>query len=127
VIILDTHAWVWWASGSKRLPARVRRQLEREHRLGVCAISCWEVAMLVEKGRLRFDRAVSTWIDQALQLPSVELLPLDPAICVGAAALAPFGGDPADQMIVATARHWRASLASADQRITESGLISVLW
>jgi PIN domain nuclease of toxin-antitoxin system len=83
--------------------------------------------MLVGKGRLRLDRTVSLWLDQALQLPSVELLALEPAISVGAAALAAFGGDPADQMIVATARHWRAPLASADQRITESGLISVLW
>jgi PIN domain nuclease of toxin-antitoxin system len=57
----------------------------------------------------------------------VELLPLEPEISVSAAALTAFGGDPADQMIVATARHWHSPLVSADQRITESGLISVVW
>lgn len=118
---------MWWADGSKRLPPRVRRQIERASRLGVCAISCWEVAMLVTRGRIRIDRTANTWIQQALQLPGVELLPLEPEIAVGAASLAVFGGDPADQMIVAAARHWHAPLVSADQRITESGLISVIW
>jgi PIN domain nuclease of toxin-antitoxin system len=84
VIVLDTHAWMWWADGSKRLPPRVRRQLERASRLGVCAISCWEVAMLVERGRVRIDRTANAWTQQALLLPGVELLPLEPEIAVGA-------------------------------------------
>jgi len=128
VIVLDTHAWIWWLSGSKKLSAAVRRKLDQAKQVGVCAISCWEVAMLVERKRLRFDREVSLWIDQALKAPGVELLPLEPEICVFAAQLgAQRGGDPADHLIVATARRWSAQLVTGDKRIEGWGLVPILW
>jgi PIN domain nuclease of toxin-antitoxin system len=127
VIVLDTHAWIWWLDGSKKLPARTRRRLDRARAIGVCAISCWEVARLVVHGRLKLDRQVQDWVASALRAPRVELLALEPEIAVAAATLGAFGGDPADHMIVATARDRKAPLATADERITESGLVDIVW
>jgi PIN domain nuclease of toxin-antitoxin system len=95
--------------------------------VGVCTISCWEIAMLVKSGRLKLDRDARQWIGQALSVPGVELLALDADLAIGAAELPDFGGDPADRMIVATARRREAPLATADERIAESGLVSVIW
>ena len=127
MIVLDTHAWIWWVTGSKKLPPRVRKRLDREGELGVCAISCWELAMLVQRRRLKLDREARAWVDIALSLPGVELLPLDAEAAVSAAELPDFGGDPVDRMIVATTSQRQAPLATGDERITDSGLVPVLW
>jgi PIN domain nuclease of toxin-antitoxin system len=95
--------------------------------VGVSAISCWEVAFLVIRGRLRLDRDVAAWVNAALRRPRTELLPLDPVIAVDAAHLSAFGGDPADHIIVATVRHHGAKLATADAAIASSGLVDVIW
>ena len=108
MIILDTHVWVWWVDGSSQLPADFQSfiQLEAANGLGVCAISCWEVAKLVELGRLLLAIPVDQWLAQALQ-PPVLLLPLTPEVAVGSTTLpGTFHRDPADQLIVATARHY---------------------
>ena len=83
MIVLDTHAWIWWAAGSTRLPALARHTIDGAAAVGVCAISLWEVAMLVAKRRLELDRDSLEWMKQALALPRVELLPISPAIAIG--------------------------------------------
>jgi PIN domain nuclease of toxin-antitoxin system len=119
VIILDTHVWVWWADGSTRLPPDYQSLIggEAAHGLGVCAISCWEVAKLVELRRLQLTIPVEQWLVQALQ-PPVQLLPLSPEVAVESCQLpGPFHHDPADQLIVATARFYDSPLVTLDQRI----------
>ena len=74
-LLMDTHAWVWWMTGSDRLSPRGKtaiRKAAAENRLLLSAISVWEVAKLVEKGRLRLDRDVQTWIEQALAIPGFD-------------------------------------------------------
>ena len=83
--------------------------------------------MLVVRNRLKLDRNTRVWVAQALSLPGVELLPLDADAAVASAELPEFGGDPADRMIVATARLHNANLATADERIAESNLVPVIW
>ena len=113
MIVLDTHAWIWWAAGSPRLSATARHAIDGADALGVCAISLWEVGMLVAKKRLDLDRDPLAWLKQALALPRVELLPLTPDVAVDAARLpAAFPGDPADRLIVATATQHGARLVS---------------
>jgi PIN domain nuclease of toxin-antitoxin system len=119
VIILDTHIWVWWMGGGTQLPPDYLTLIQAEvvNGLGVCAISCWEVAKLVELGRLQLAFPVDQWLAQALQSP-VQLLPLTPEVAVGSTQLpGSFHRDPADQMIVATARHYNWPLVTLDQRI----------
>lgn len=84
--------------------------------------------MLVSHGRLAFDRPVEVWLDQALALPRVRLLPLDSAVAARVAQLAEVvHGDPADRMIIATALVARAPLVTKDRRIHESGAVSTIW
>jgi PIN domain nuclease of toxin-antitoxin system len=107
VIILDTHIWIWWTAGSSDLhPAKA--ELLNAHQsegLAVSVISCWEIAKLVEKGRLRLSLQLDEWIDKALAHPGITLLPLQPAIAIASTRLpSPIHNDPADQIIIATAR-----------------------
>jgi len=119
VIILDTHVWVWWVDGGGQLPPDYLTliQAEAPNGLGVCAILCWEVANLVELSRLQLAIPVAQWLTQALQ-PPVQLLPLSPEVAVGSIQLpGPFHRDPADQLIVATARLYDCSLVTLDRMI----------
>jgi PIN domain nuclease of toxin-antitoxin system len=128
MILLDTHAWIWWASQSPKLSAVAGQAIAKETELGVGAISCWEVAMLVDKGRLKLDRDVGLWVDQAVALPKVVLLALTPQIAVASVRLpASFPSDPADRMIVATARHYSISLVTKDEPIRKCGLVATIW
>ncbi|MDQ2687566.1 MAG: type II toxin-antitoxin system VapC family toxin [Armatimonadota bacterium] len=110
MIILDTYTWVWWVDGNAQLP-EIQRQTIEQHQstgLGVCATSCWEVAKLVELRRLDFAVPVNEWLNKALMHPGVRLLPLSPRVAVESTQLPDsFHRDPADQIIVATARVYR--------------------
>ena len=120
MIVLDTHVWVWWADGDDRLTETQRAAIEQADDLGVSAISCWEVAKLVELGRLAFDRPVLDWLQAALAYPGVQLLPLSPEVAVGSTTLpSPFHRDPADQIIVATARAHGCLVATSDRKILD--------
>ena len=120
MIVLDTHIWVWWVNGSAELTATQRRHVE-DHEgtgLGVSVISCWEVAKLVELNRLELRCPVAEWIEQALAYPGTRFLYLTPRIAVESTQLpGEFHRDPADQMIVATARIRGCALLTADSRI----------
>jgi PIN domain nuclease of toxin-antitoxin system len=107
MIVLDTHVWVWWVHGDTKLPDDYARNIaEREGQgLGVSAISCWEVAKLVEYGRLTLPRSVEEWLDAALAYAGIVLLELTPRIAVESTRLpGAFHKDPADQIIVAARR-----------------------
>ena len=120
MILLDTHIWVWWVSQPDRLQPAHRELLERgpDRTFGVSIISCWEIAKLVEYGRLKLDRRVGLWLESALAEPGVSLLPLNPRIVVESTQLPqPFHRDPADQFLVATARVLECPLMTEDGKI----------
>ena len=121
MIILDTHIWIWWVSQPDRLNLTHRQRLEagEDRHFGVSAISCWEVAQLVEYGRLRLDRPVGSWIEAAVAAPGISLIQLHPRIAVESTQLPPpFHRDPADQLIVATARVLQCRLMTEDSKIS---------
>ena len=122
MILLDTHMWVWWVDESPMLTEAMRRAIQ-EHQddgMGVSIISCWEVAKLVERGRLQLTMPVERWIEQALAYPGVELIDLTPRIVVESTQLpGVFHHDPADQMIVATARVCGIPLLTADSKLRD--------
>jgi PIN domain nuclease of toxin-antitoxin system len=120
VILLDTHIWVWWVDGSSQLTSTQRNHIEAHERkgLGVSVISCWEVAKLVELNRLELRCPTREWIEQALAYPGIRFLYLTPRIAVESTLLPrPFHRDPADQIIVATARIRGCPVLTADTRI----------
>lgn len=95
--------------------------------VGVSIISCWEVAKLVELGRLSFPRDVADWLDIALAYPGVRLIELTPVISVESTRLPqPFHKDPADQILVATARVHNCPLATADEKILQYSHVETL-
>lgn len=120
MILLDTHIWVWWINDSTELTADMRQaiQVHTTEGLGVSIISCWEVAKLVERGRLQLTLPVERWLEQALAFSGVQLLELTPRIVVESTQLpGGFHRDPADQLIVATARVYDILLLTADGKV----------
>ena len=121
MIIVDTHVLVWAVEGNPRLGRTALRRLEDSTDAGsvlLAAISLWEIAMLVEKGRLLLDEAIDRWFERVIALPSLRLVPLDARIAIESVRLpGSFHPDPADRMIVATARTLRCPLMTADRAI----------
>jgi PIN domain nuclease of toxin-antitoxin system len=127
--LLDTHVWVWWMLGDPRLSASEREALDTlrpETRPHLCDISVWEVALLVELGRLVLEVSLEEWFSLAAAPATVQLHPILPACAVEMKRLpSSFHRDPADRLIVATARALKLPLATHDQKIIDSGLVSV--
>jgi len=128
LIVLDTHAWIWWVADPARLSSAARRAIEKARVRGVCAISVWEVPVLIERGRLVLDREVTDWVRDALEMPGVELLPLTPEIALAAGGgVLELHGDPADRMIAATALAHRARLVTKDERLRALQTLDTVW
>lgn len=127
MILADTHAWVWWIGWRHRMSRTAMRALDEAEEIGISVISCWEVALLVAKGRLDLDRDVLLWITQALEIPKVRLLDLSPAVAVASTRLEWVHEDPADRIIVATAMVHRVPVVSKDRRIRSFRPANTIW
>jgi PIN domain nuclease of toxin-antitoxin system len=124
-LLLDTHVWLWWLLGQPQLAARERDALDRHAAAGtppgLSAISLWEAQMLVARGRLSIDEPLTHWLPTAAASETVTVLPLDVAAILALDALPKgFHGDPADRIIVATARAHGLPLATRDGNIRRS-------
>lgn len=133
MIVLDTHALVWWVNGDSRLSKRAKTAIEREQRaedglILISAISAWEIAMLIEKGRLTLTMSVDDWLDVVSEVEGVRFVPVDVAIGVQSTRLpGEFHKDPADRMIVSLARHLNAPLLTADEKIRAYKHVRSVW
>lgn len=120
-LLLDTHVWVWLVAGDPRLSPRVVDVLSGASELGglhIAAISLWEIAMLESKGRIHLATDLLDWMRKALDDSHTAVLALSPEIAVGSVRLpAEFHGDPADRLIVSTARSMNMTLVTYDERI----------
>jgi PIN domain nuclease of toxin-antitoxin system len=126
VILLDTHCWIWIQFGQVEKFARTARatieKAARRNALRVSVISVWEIGMLESKGRLELKMNCSEWIRQALATPGLALVPLSPEVAVESSRLpGRFHGDPADRILVATARIFGLDLMTKDDRLLEYG------
>jgi PIN domain nuclease of toxin-antitoxin system len=124
-VLLDTHVLIWVIGNLPRLGKRARRAVDRatsgEGAL-ISAIVPWEISMGVERGKLRLGKSAEEWLAGVLALPGIRLTPLEPGIGIAAARLPRlFMSDPADQIIVATARHLSLPLVTADHKILDYG------
>jgi PIN domain nuclease of toxin-antitoxin system len=128
VIVLDTHTWLWYATESEKLSKPAKARINRAEALGVHPISCWEIAMLSNSGRIKLSMDVTQWVGHALERPKVGLLPFTPAAAIRAAGLGgSFPGDPADRLIVGTALEMGVPVVTRDQRITDWGHVQTIW
>lgn len=128
MIVLDTHAWVWYASEDAQLSKRAKARINRAEALGVHPVSCWEVAMLANAGRLKLSVDLTRWIGHALERPKIQLLSFTPAAAIRSAGLGgSFPGDPADRFIVGTALELGVPVVTRDQRIAGWAQVETIW
>jgi PIN domain nuclease of toxin-antitoxin system len=127
--LLDTHTWIWWVDGNTRLSPRTLKRLDgfpADRRPRLSAISLWEAATLVSLGRLELRASFDAWIGRATASTTVEILPITAEIAVEVARLPEaFRRDPADRVIVATARVHQLAVATADRVIQDSKLVRI--
>ncbi|MDD5306546.1 MAG: type II toxin-antitoxin system VapC family toxin [Deltaproteobacteria bacterium] len=128
MLLLDTCALVFDALAPKRLSAKARATIEREAAAGSLAvsdISLWEIAMLVERGRLDPGTDAASFCRLALRARNLTVLPITIEIAVRSVALS-LHGDPADRLIAATAIEHRATLVTTDERLLACADVSTL-
>ena len=123
--LLDTHVLVWLLDGNERLGEKSRTLIQQSAQadsLYVSAITPWEIAMLVSKGRLTLVQEVGEWLRIAISMPGVRMAPLSIDVSVASTRLpGAFHSDPADRIIVATARHLGATLVTEDKLVLDYG------
>ena len=129
--LLDTHTWVWWNMRPRNLSRKVKRLIENEEgydELLLSAISIWEFSKLLEKGKIGISYNPEVWITVALEMPKLRFVHLTPIIAYRSTVLPkPFHDDPADQIIVATAREENATILTKDKRILNYPHTQSLW
>ncbi|MEX0269170.1 type II toxin-antitoxin system VapC family toxin [Leptolyngbyaceae cyanobacterium UHCC 1019] len=128
IIILDTHIWVWFLTQEfERFPAHWRDEIETADQVGISPISCFEVAMAYQRGRLELSCEVDLWLQEALAPSGISLFPITAEIAYRAVDLSPIHRDPFDRLIIATAINANAKLASIDSMFSRySELNSIL-
>jgi len=129
VIVLDTHAWLWWCDDQRRLSSRARNAIAAAAEIGISAISAYELAALAARGRVGLDPDAGAWIADALADPSTVALPVDTDIAIAGARLPrdDFPGDPADRLIYATARVHGVPLVTKDGALRAFDPRGTVW
>jgi PIN domain nuclease of toxin-antitoxin system len=131
MIILDTHTWVWWVSSPKRLSPSAKKIIDHSmenNEIFISSISTWEVAILVDKDRLKLTLEVNDWIARSERLPFVTFISIDNTIALKSVFLpGDFHSDPADRIIVATAITTGAPLVTKDERILSYPYVETVW
>jgi PIN domain nuclease of toxin-antitoxin system len=119
MILLDTHIFIWWIDDSPRLSQRHRQiiQERQDDGLGISIYSCWEIAKLVEYGKLELKFSIEDWLEIALSHPNLQSIDLTIPIIIKSTQLPGFHKDPADQIIVATSIILGIPLLTADEKI----------
>ncbi|MBI4366749.1 MAG: type II toxin-antitoxin system VapC family toxin [Deltaproteobacteria bacterium] len=129
-LLLDTHILLWWYLDHPSLPMTVAQRIEasEEHEgLAVSILSLWEIAKLVERGRFRPEFSLDEWFADLENDAGMWVIPLTARVILESTRLGPhFHRDPADQLIVATARCHNLHLATADERISRSGVVAIV-
>ena len=132
MIVLDTHALVWWVTGAKtQLSKAASKLIDAELKSGeiiVSSISAWEISILIERGRLALSKDVAEWLALVGQIEGLRFAPVDNDIGVASTRLpGDFHNDPADRIIVATARKFSAALVTADEKIRAYPQVKTVW
>ena len=129
--LLDTHVWIWWNMHPQELSPKGRSLIsnpKRYEEILLSAISPWEFCKLLEKERIGISCDPEEWMTRALDMPKLRLVPLSPTLAYRSTVLPrPFHGDPADQIIVATAREENATIVTKDKSIRKYKHVRTVW
>lgn len=133
MIVVDTHILIWWVNGDNQLSANAKAAIDHEQQsedgiILVSAISAWEIALLMGRDRLTLGMNLNAWLETVSTIDGVRFEPVNPSVAVDSTHLpGDFHKDPADRMIVALARHFNASLVTADERIWAYKHVRCIW
>lgn len=127
-VLLDTHVWIWLSlKKQKSLSGKAKKAIKSADQKWISAISCWELAKLVEKNKIGFSIPTLTWIRRSLNQYNIKVADLSPDIAVESTVLRGFHKDPADQLITATSRILGMPLLTSDRRILEFPEVDTIW
>ncbi len=131
MIVLDTHAWVWFISNPELLSKRAKRYVDaavEEKAIMISSISVWEVALLIAKKRLILTLELNDWIAKSEMLPFFKFIPVDNSIAIKSVNLPqPLHSDPADRIIIATAISLGAPIVTKDEKILNYSQVQTIW
>lgn len=132
MIVLDTHTLVWWVTGDPQLSDKASTAITQEQQEGgqilVSAITPWEIAMLVQKGRIALAMDLEEWLAAVESMKGVRIVPISARVAVQSVQLpGEFHKDPADRFIVALAREVNAPLVTADDRMHAYPHVRWVW
>lgn len=131
MVLLDTHAWVWFVSNPENLSDYAKSSIEtamKKKAIYISSISTWEVALLVSRNRLRLTMNVNDWIQRSEALPFMKFIPVNNSIAVQSVYLSsPLHNDPADRIIIATALSLSMPVVTKDEKIINYPHIETIW
>jgi len=132
MLVIDTHILIWFVNDSKELSSTAKEAIEtvmaKEGEIIISSISAWEISMSIEKGRLVLSMDIESWLEQVAQIEGFRFMPVDNEIAYKSTMLpGEFHKDPADRMIVATARKLAVPLVTADEKIREYEHVKTIW
>lgn len=131
MIVLDTHVLIWWVSDPDKLSKRAQEAIDKEKSGGsllVSAISVWEIYLLVQKDRLKLTMDTDSWLEKIENLPFIQFIPIDAKVAAKSVTIpGEFHNDPADRIIVATARERGIPLITSDEKIRKYSYIETIW
>jgi PIN domain nuclease of toxin-antitoxin system len=131
MIVLDTHAWIWFISNPENLSKRAEKALKvavRDRSILISSISAWELALLIRKKRLKLTIEVTDWIAKSESLPFIQFVPVTNSIAVKSVNLPlSFHPDPADRIIIATALSVGAPLVTSDKKLLGYSPVKTIW
>lgn len=131
MIVLDTHVLLWWVNGSTTLSKPAKKAIDGavgSNSVYVSCITSWEIALLVERGRLRLALDVRDWLYRCEALPFLTFVPVSNAIAVESVRLPDFPhADPADRIIVTTALSLGAGLVTKDEKLRQYPHLKTIW
>lgn len=129
MILLDTHAWIWWVNDPDQLSKKAKKAIDSASKNeGFClsSFSSWELGMLVKKGRLTLDRDVNDWVAASEALPFIQFVPVSNRIALKSIELN-LHPDPADRIIVATALSLGLSIVTKDEKLRSFKAVKTIW
>ena len=131
MIVLDTHAWIWFISNPDLLSKRAKKAVNaavKDKSILISSISAWELALLVTKNRIKLTLDVTDWIAKSESLPFIQFVPLTNSIAVKSVNLPlPLHPDPADRIIIATALSVGAPLVTKDKKLLDYAPTKTIW
>ncbi|MGH9362656.1 MAG: type II toxin-antitoxin system VapC family toxin [Thermoanaerobaculia bacterium] len=125
--LLDTHIWFWYLTGSQRLPAGLRRAIDRSAEPAwISPVSIWELGLLEDRGRVKLDGPLRGWVADARERFPVQDAPLTDEVALASLEISLPHRDPADHFLAATAMVYRLTLATVDERLIGAGWLATV-